>query len=71
MKGVVEVYVNQGAEDVALDYCGKGSVIGQYSLLGGEQCLFGLRAVTSCNTTILKINKEAFTKMRMRHISVD
>ena len=28
MKGVVEVYVNQGAEDVALDYCGKGSVIG-------------------------------------------
>ena len=28
MKGVVEVYVNQGKEDVTLDYCGKGSVIG-------------------------------------------
>ena len=71
MKGVVEIYVQTGNEQVVIDYLGKGSVIGQYSILGREKTLFGARAVMAGTTSILCLGKETFETMRMKRQEID
>ena len=71
MKGVVEIYVQSGNEQVVIDYLGKGSVIGQYSILGREKTLFGARAVMAGTTSILCLGRETFETMRMKRQEID
>lgn len=71
MMGVVEIFVQSGDEEVVIDYLGKGSVIGQYSVLSHEKCLFGMRAVKAGSTSILCLDRETFESMRMKRQEVD
>ena len=56
---------------MVIDYLGKGSVIGQYSVLGREKTLFGVRAVMAGTTSILCLGKETFETMRMKRQEID
>ena len=51
---------------MVIDYLGKGSVIGQYSVLGGEKTLFGIRAVMAGSTSLICLGRETFETMRMK-----
>ena len=71
MKGVVEIYIQSGNEQVVIDYLGKGSVVGQYSILGREKTLFGMRAVLAGTTSVLCLGRETFETLRMKRQEVD
>ena len=71
MKGVVEIYIQSGSDHVVIDYLGKGSVIGQYSVLGGENAVFGMKAVMNGTTSILCLGRETIETMRMKRQEVD
>lgn len=71
MKGVVEIYIQTGNERVVIDYLGKGSVIGTYSVLSREKTVFGMRAVMAGTTSILCLSRETFETMRMKRQEVD
>lgn len=71
MKGCVEVYVNNSEEELIMDYLGPGSIIGQYSVLGSEEVLFGMRAKMVSGTTIMCLSKQTFEYLRMRHNEID
>ena len=71
MKGVVEIYIKSGNENVVIDYLGKGSVIGQYSILGREPTLFGMRAVLAGHTSLLCLGRDTFESLRMKRNEVD
>lgn len=66
MKGVVQIYIMSGNEEIVIDYLGKGSVIGQYSVLSREKTLFGARAVMAGCTSIICLGRETFDTMRMK-----
>lgn len=53
MKGCLEVFVKDRDAELFLDYLGPGSVVGQYSVLGNQTILFGLRAKMMKGTTVL------------------
>ena len=71
MMGVVEIFVYSGNDEVVIDYLGKGSVIGQYSVLGREKSLLGMRAVKAGCTSILCLDHDTFESMRMKRQEVD
>ena len=54
-----------------IDYLGKGSVIGTYSVLSREKTVFGMRAVMAGTTSILCLSRETFETMRMKRQEVD
>ena len=66
MRGVVQIYIKSDNEEIIIDHLGKGSVIGQYSILGREKALFGMRAVMAGSTSILCLGRETFETMRMK-----
>ena len=71
MNGVVEIYIISGNEQVVIDYLGKGSVIGQYSILSKQKTVFGMRAAMSGTSSILCLGRETFETMRMKRQEVD
>ena len=71
VKGVVQIFIQSGNDEVVIDYLGRGSVIGQYSVLGKEKMLFGMRAVVAGGTSLLELGKETFDTMRMKRHEVD
>ena len=71
MKGVVEVFVRSGADEVIIDYLGKGSVVGQYSVLGRDSMLFGMRAVMAGGTALMVLEKETMENLRMKKHELD
>lgn len=71
LKGVVEIYVQADSQKIVLDYLGKGSVIGQYSILGREKTVYGVRAICSGTTSILCLGRDTFKIMRIKRPEVD
>ena len=72
MKGVVEIYIEAGGKkSIVLDYLGKGSVIGQYSVLGKEKTLFGMRVVSAGTTSMMCLDRDTFKSMRRKRADVD
>ena len=67
----MEIYIQSGNEQVVIDYLGKGSVVGQYSILGREKTLFGMRAVLAGTTSVLCLGRETFETLRMKRQEVD
>jgi signal-transduction protein with cAMP-binding, CBS, and nucleotidyltransferase domain len=57
MSGVIEVFVKQGRENLALETLGIGSIIGQYSLIESEFMICGFRAVSSGGALLLSFDK--------------
>ena len=58
MKGVVNIYIKSEDESVELDWLGKGSVIGQYSVHSDEDMMVGARAMTMGGTSCLVLERE-------------
>lgn len=54
-----------------MDYLGPGSIVGQYSILGNDEALFGLRAKMASGTTILSFDKKTFQYLRQRKNELD
>lgn len=71
LKGVIAVFVKSGDEEVVIDYLGKGSVIGQYSIVSGESMLFGIKAVMAGGSALLCLDRSTLEKMRMKRHELD
>ena len=71
VKGQVQVFIQSGSEEVVIDYLGKGSVIGQYSVLANEKVMFGVRAIVPGGTSLLELTKETYHLLRMKKHEVD
>ena len=54
-----------------MDVLGKGSVIGQYSALFGEEVIFGAYANSPTGTTLMCLDRDALDTMRNRAIAFD
>ena len=71
VKGQVQVFIQSGSEEVIIDYLGKGSVIGQYSVLTNEKVMLGVRAIVPGGTSLLELSKETYHLLRMKKHEVD
>ena len=68
---MVQIFIQSGNDEVCIDYLGRGSIIGQFSILGKEKMLFGMRAVVAGGTSLLELSKDTFETMRMKRHEVD
>jgi len=71
LKGCVEIYIKSDAEEVVMDYLGKGSVIGQFSVLNSDKMLFGARAATAGGVAIVALHKHTLDKLRTTKSELD
>ena len=71
MRGCLEVFIQDRDQTLFMDYLGPGSVIGQYSILGSQNSMFGLRAKMVKGTTVLILEKKTYQYLRIRKNELD
>ena len=71
MRGVVQIYIVNGSEEVGVDFLGKGSIIGAHSILTSEKMQFAARAVVAGSTALIAIEKKTFESLRIRNHQID
>ena len=71
MKGVVNIYIKSDDEEVELDWLGKGSIIGQYSVFSDEDMMVGARAMTIGGTACLVLDRDTIQQIMKRRNIID
>lgn len=71
MRGVFLVYLPLlNGEELALDYLGPGSIIGQYSFLTQEYSVFGYRCVSEPDGSLLVLSSSSMKYLAKTHQSL-
>ena len=70
-KGVVSIFLQNEDITTEIDWLGKGSIFGQYSVFSEEESSFGAKSVCLSGTTCLMLDKEMIKVLRKRKDHID
>lgn len=71
MQGVANIYTKSEEEEIELDWLGKGSIIGQYSVFSDEEMIVGARAMTMGGTACLVLDRDTISSIMKRRNIID